>query len=347
MLTPEVREAMDKAGSSFVDMGELIEKSGDHIAKILGVEAAYVTSGAAAAITLSTVACIAGSNEKNILQLPDTTGMKNEIVIQKRHRYVFDRCFVYQGGRLVEAGDDVGCTSEQLDKAIGPGTAAVAYQVNTEWDDSIVSLEDAVAIAHEHNVPVIGDGAWQIWPLDYFRHWTQVADLACFGAKYLGAPQSTGVVCGKKSLVEAVTANGFIANAAGFGRPMKVDRQEIVGATIALENWFTMDHERQLRDWEDKISTIERGLEGISGIRTQRVQAVGYIRIALHVVLDTIVLGKNSEQVVTELEAGDPSITVLHSGNHPLNEDTVEVRVYNLYDGEEQIIADQLRSVLA
>ena len=347
MLTPGVKRAMDEVGKSFVEMRELLEKSGEYIANILGVEAAYITSGAAAALTLSTAACIAGSARKNIERLPDTTAMKNEVVIQKKQRYGFDRCYAYPGGKLVEAGDESGCTPAQLEAAIGPNTAAVAYLVMADGDSSVVSLEDTVELAHDHNVPVIADGAWQIWPLDYFLKTAQSADLVCFGAKYLGAPHSTGIVCGKKDLVDAVAANGFIASVRSFGRPMKVDRQEIVGAAVAVENWFAMDHEKRLKGWEEKFSTIERGLEGIAGVRTERFShATNYLRVALHVVLDTGVLGKNTEQVARELDSGNPRIAVLFAGMHPLDEGTIEIRAYNLYDGEERVIADRLRGVL-
>ena len=127
--SPEVVQAMEQANTSFVEMDELLRRSGDYIADVLGTEAAYVTAGAAGAIALGTAACMTGVDEEKVRRIPDTTGMKNEVVLQKAQRYRYDRCFTMPGSRLVEAGDADGCTKEQLAAAIGDDTAAVAYQV--------------------------------------------------------------------------------------------------------------------------------------------------------------------------------------------------------------------------
>ena len=208
----EIRAAMDEANEHWYEMEELLEKSGEFIAGVLGTESAYVTSGCAAALTLSTAACMAGDDPDKIGQLPDTTGMKNEFLIQKAQRYDFDRCFTLAGGKLVEVGGDEGCTAEELAAAIGPNTAAIAYPVQTDWGSSVLPLDEAVRVAHEQNVPVIADAASQIYPLEYFQGSAQGADLVCFGAKYFGAPHSSGIVTGKKGLVHSVVRQGFVAS---------------------------------------------------------------------------------------------------------------------------------------
>ena len=341
-----VRQAMDEADLHCVEMRELLEKSGEFIADVLGTESAYVTSGCAAAITLSTAACMAGTDPDKIGRLPDTTGMKNEVVLQKRQRYSFDRCFTLSGGKLVVVGDD-GCSAEQLGAAIGPNTAAVAYVISSENpDDSVVTLEEAMEVAHDRGVPVIADAASQIYPLDFFRESAQIPDLACFGAKYFGAPHSTGIVAGKKDLVDAVAAQGFIAyhydgfNA--FGRAMKLDRQEIVGVVSALDAWFSMNHEDRFMEYDRRMSTIQEGLRGLESVQTKVVDNRRFWATTLHVDFDPGTVGKTAQQVADELDAGDQRIWVYVAGDR-----TITMNVHTLNEGEDAIIADRLRELLS
>ena len=339
---PVVKQAMEDSEKYFVDMGELLEKSGERIASLLGVEAAYVTSGCYAAMVLSTAACMTGADLEKTDQLPDTTGLKDEIIIQTKQRYGFDRGYTLPGGKLITTGDANGCTSEQLDAAIGPDTAAVVYLVNPGEDPSIVSLEDTVKIAHANDVPVIADAASQIYPLDYFRKTAQAADLVCFGAKYIHASHSAGFVCGRKDLIEAVTIHGFISPRP-FGRGMKVDRQEIIGVWAGLEHWFSMNHEERFAEYRAKFATIERGLESVEGIQEIKVAtSQRYWGVELHVVLDSVVSEQSAPQVLKALDEGNPRIVAGGQGD-----DTIVLRVDNLEEGDEQVIADRLSDLLA
>ena len=238
----KVMQAMERANDATVEMQDLLEKSGEFIADILGVEAAYVTSGGAAAQALSIAACMAGEDPQKIARLPDTAGMKDEVVIQARNRYMFDRCYTLTGAALVEAGDGEGTSESDLRDVIGPRTAAVAYYIQPPIDDAIVSLEDTVAIARSRGAPAVADACSQIYPLDYFRRCAQSADLVTFGAKYMGAPHSAGFVCGKRELIDAVSAQSFVSyhydGGKAVGRAMKIDRHEIIGVVTAIEDWF-------------------------------------------------------------------------------------------------------------
>ena len=340
-----VRAAMEEAGQHYVEMKELLEKSGQYIADILGTEAAYVTSGCGAALALSTAACIAGKDPEKMVRLPNTTGMKSEVLIQQKQRYSYDRCYTATGGKLLEVGTEDGCTPEQLESAIGQNTAAIAYFIQPDWGSSVVSLENAVEIAHAHGVPVIADGAYQIYPLDYFRGNARSADLVCFGAKYLGAPHSTGFVCGKKDLVDAVVAHGFIGfHTGGFraiGRPMKVDRQGVIAVVTALRNWFAMNHEDRLLNIEEKLTAIQEGLQGIPNVQTRLVQVQRFWGVSLNVIMDTKAMGKNAEHIAKDLDEGTPRIWVEAQG-----EDTITVNSHALSEGEEDIVSDRLRSAL-
>ncbi len=340
----EIRAAMDEANEHWYEMEELLEKSGEFIAGVLGTESAYVTSGCAAALTLSTAACMAGDDPDKIGQLPDTTGMKNEFLIQKAQRYDFDRCFTLAGGKLVEVGGDEGCTAEELAAAIGPNTAAIAYPVQTDWGSSVLPLDEAVRVAHEQNVPVIADAASQIYPLEYFQGSAQGADLVCFGAKYFGAPHSSGIVTGKKGLVHSVVRQGFVAyqveGRRSFGRPMKLDREEIVGAVAALDRWFSMNHEDRLAEYERKASVIQAGLAAVSNATTEVVDNDRFYKQTLHVKLSSA-LGKTAQQVADELDAGSPRIWVGVQGD-----DKVTLNMHVLNDGEEDIVSTRLKAAL-
>ena len=336
--SPEVMQAMLEAGESFVEMEEVLAASGDHLAKLLGVEAAYPTAGCYAALVLSTAACLTGNNPDKMEQLPDTTGMKDEIVLQQCQRYGYDRAYTVPGSKLVLAGDDNGCTLNELEAAIGPNTAAVAYLVQVDQRASSVSLEDAVDLAHSHGLPAIADAAAQIYPLDYLRRNAQSADLVCFGGKYMGAPHSTGLACGKKDMIEAVTAHGFIGPRP-LGRGMKMDRQEIVGLTVAIESWVNADHEQRLVNYGVKFDVIEEALKGASGVKeTKVVPTDNFYSLMLNVVLDTQKLGKNAEQVNQELLDGSPRIRLSVADG----DDTLAINVHTLNDGEEQTIADRI-----
>lgn len=341
----EVRAAMDTANQHYVEMEELLEKSGRYIADFLGSEGAYVTSGAGAALALSAAACIAGDDQDKIAQLPDTTGLKSEILIQKTHRYSYDRCLTSTGGKLVEVGDDDGCTAGQFEEAIGPNTAAVAFLVQPDQHENSLLIEDAVRIAHGKGVPVIADAAAQNYPAEVFRGNAQAADLVCFGAKYLGAPHSTGFVCGKKDLIDAVVAQGFIAfqtdGGNSIGRPMKVDRNGVIAVTTAVKTWLTMNHEDRLMGVEAKLSTVQHGLRGIPNLKTDLQQVAQYWGFSLVLNLDTEALGKTAQAVADELADGDPRIFLTAD-----DDSTITVNAHALNDGEEEIVAEHLRNAL-
>lgn len=341
----QVRAAMDAANHHYVEMEELLTKSGQYLAEFLGTEGAYVTSGAGAALALSAAACMAGDDQEKIAQLPDTANMKSDILIQKTHRYSYDRCLTSTGAKLVEIGDENGCTETQLKDSIGPNTAAIAFLIQPDQHKDSLPIEAVTRIAHSNGVPVIGDAASQNYPAETFRRNAQSADLVCFGAKYLGAPHSTGFVCGKQSLVDAVSAQGFIAfqtdGENSIGRPMKVDRDGIIAVTSAVRIWLTMNHEDRLMQIESKLSQVRKGLNGIPNLETDIEQVPQYWGFSLVLNLNPETLGKTAHDVAQELANGDPRIFVLADSDSQI---TVNAHVLN--DGEEHIVSQHLREAL-
>lgn len=339
--TASVKAAMEAVADTWIDIQELLDASGARIAQLLDVEGAYITSGGYAALALSAAACIAGNDREKQSRLPDTSGMKNEILLQEAQKYVFDRSYTIGGGKLVLFGNAEGANEAQLEAAIGPNTAAVAYYVKQHPEPGELSLEDTARIARDKGVLVIVDAASRIWPLDYFKEMAHSGDLVCFGGKYVGAPQSAGFVVGRKDLVSAVRDMGYVSDKP-FGRAMKLDTEEIVGLVTGIGDWFSMDHDARFAEYDARMATIANGLEGAPNvIETKKVETPRHPGVTFHVVLDTDSLGKSVGQVVEELYEGEHRIRVMEE-----DEKTLNVCVHTLLEGQDRIIAQGLRQVV-
>ena len=347
---PEVREAMDAAGVAYIPLMELEEKAGRAVADMADVPAAWITSGAGSALTLAAAAVMAGDDDDRIQQLPDTTGMKNEFLIQRRQRYWYDRCLETSGAKLVEFGSDEGTTREDLENAIGPNTAAVHfYAVEQEPDDNILPLEDCIEIAREHGVAVTVDAAGQIYPLDNFGKYVRMgADFQCIAAKYMGAPQSTGLALGTEDFIRKLGYQSFVGyegrRIRGIGRPHKVDRQEMIGAVAAVHRWFTMDHESRLAEAEERSQAILRHISGIPGLKAEMMDnIIGHQPFGVHIEVDPEAAGFSAQELVDRLKAGDPPIwTRVREG-----EEHIDIHVFGLYEGEEDVVGQRIAAEFA
>jgi D-glucosaminate-6-phosphate ammonia-lyase len=347
ILSPSVQAAMATANAYYVDMEELLDTSGRAVAALLGAEAALVTSGCFAALVQGAAAIMAGKNPERIARLPDTTGMRHEFLFQKPMRYHYDRCVSVPGGRLVEVGGEHGATAEQLEAAIGPRTAGILYLAKMEGTDGIPSIPDVARIARKKGVAMLVDAAAEVYPLQRMT-WlvtTSGADLVCFGGKYFGSVQSTGLLCGRKDLVEAAAANGFIAyetlDNRALGRGYKVDRQEIIATLVALREWFATDHEERLALQARRTETIAQGLTGLPHVKAERVWERKGPWMMLRVTVDEAKLGKPVASIETALRDGEPSIRIR------VEDGQIALAVHTLQDGEDRIVAERLRQVLS
>jgi L-seryl-tRNA(Ser) seleniumtransferase len=180
-------------------MVPFMDGAGQIVADMLGAEAGRVTPGASSAIALMVAACMTGTDGAKMEQLPDTTGMKDEVLLQKKQRYIFDRMIRHPGAKLVEVGDENGTTAEQLRAAIGPQTACVFYPPHLEGTPGTLDLAECMAIAHEGGVPIVVDAAFKNYPTELMGSYTAAgADLVCFSAKYYGGPNTGGFVVGRR-----------------------------------------------------------------------------------------------------------------------------------------------------
>lgn len=347
ILSPAVQAAMDAANSLYVSMEELQEKAGQAIAKMLGAEGAFVTSGAFAALVLGAAGIMTGGDPDKIGRLPDTTGMKNEFVFQKATRYRYDRCITTAGAKLVEVGDEAGCTPEQLRAAIGPQTAGIFFFARGERIPGTVSLAQAGEIASEAGLPLLVDAAGEVYPLERMLGIAGSGlGLVCFGAKYLSSANSTGILCGQAEWVAAARLNSFIGyeskNNRSLGRGYKVDRQEIAAVTAALREWIETDHEERLQQQAGRMETITQRLAELPHVTTRNLwpeEQGPWMR--LRISFDADKAGKDNQEIATELRAGNPSIWVRPE------EGALVVEVHTLRPGEEEIVAAALYEQLA
>ncbi|MEC9446706.1 MAG: aminotransferase class V-fold PLP-dependent enzyme [Chloroflexota bacterium] len=345
---PEVKEAMERAEGAYIPLMELEEKAGAAIANMVNVPAAYITSGAGSALTLATAACMAGDDDAKIQQLPDTTGMKNEVLIQERQRYWYDRCLELAGAKLVMFGNAEGTTRKDLEDAIGPNTAAVHYYaVAQEPDRQALSLEDTIEIAHDKGVPVLVDAAGQIYPLDLFGSYVRMgADFQCTAAKYMSSPQSTGLAFGSEDMIRKLALQSFVSyegrRIRGVGRPQKVDRQEMVGAVAAVRRWMTMNHEERLAETETKCRNMLDPLRGIAGVTVELIDnIIGHQPYGVTLEVNSSVTGISAHDVVDLLKAGDPPIwTRVREGDTG-----IVLHAFGLNEGEDKIVGQRIAAL--
>ena len=350
VVAKEVQEGMDLANDVYIPMTLLEQKVGDQIAKMLDVPAAYITSGAGSALTLAAASFMAGKDDDKIQQLPDTSGMPNKILIQKRQRYWYDRCMELSGGKLVEVGDESGTTSEQLREAIDENTACVHYPVyeQDDKDPNILSLEEVIEITHSKNKPVSVDAAGQIYPLENFGKYVKMgADFQCIAAKYMGAPHSTGIAIGTKDVIASISRHSFVGYESrrirGIGRPHKIDRQEIIGVLYAVKRWMSMNHEERLSIAEKKTFNIINELKNIEGITVKLIDnIIGHQPFGLSLDIDDKFFATNNEKFVEILKNSDPQIWT----RVPDGENTIVIHVFGMTEEQSEIVSEVIKKEL-
>ena len=345
VMSPKALAAMEEANQVFVEMEELLEKAGQAVADMIGAAAAHITSGCAAALAMGAAGIMTGSDLERVARLPNTTGMKNEFLIQRRSRYIYERCATTSGAVLIDVGDENGTTASQIVDAIGPDTAGILYVAHVEGSEGTVPLSDVVAIARDKGISVLLDAAFQIHPVERMTELAQSgADVVCFSAKYFKGPNSTGFLCGPKESVDAAALNGFMAYETGgrhsLGRGYKLDRQDVVATVTQLEEWLQMDHQKRLDLEERRFQVLQEALGGIPQVRTEQWFVNRYCSMQMNVILDEAALGKTAVQVKQELMAGDPAIFVF------ADENKLVLAVDSMDDGDEHILAWRLRDLL-
>lgn len=344
IMPPEVVAAMDEASRHFVDLDELQDKIGKRIALLTRNEAAYVSSGAAGGLVVATAACIAGTDPAAIRQLPDLTGLKDEVIVHKSHRNGYDHAVRQVGAKLVEIGLANSTATWELESAITPQTAAIFWFQAGMTGRGDLPLEEVIAIAERHNVPVVVDAAAQLPPVENLWRFTQMgAALAIFsGGKDLHGPQSSGLVLGRRDLIEACKLNGNPNHS--IGRPMKVGKEEMAGALAAVKRYLALDHEARAEQYEQIVADWCVAWNEVPGVNAQRSfpNEAGQPLPRAHVTFDADTLGLTCDEVVAQLESGDPAIRVSRAGK-----EGIYVNPMTLEPGEEEIVRNRLSEIVS
>jgi D-glucosaminate-6-phosphate ammonia-lyase len=330
-MEPAVLEAMADAANHYIKIDELQDAASRVIAEITGAEAGYTTCGAAAGLALSAAACMTGLDPVKMNQLPDTTGMRNEIIIHRAHRYDYDHALRSVGATLVEIGFPDAIFPYELESAITDRTAAVAYFPTP--NRPALPLPMVIEIAHRHGVPVIVDAALEVPPVANFRTYTEMgADLVVFsGGKAIQGPQASGFIAGRADLIRSIgfqnqdmdvhpetwTYRGMINSGEitgaphhGIGRQMKVGKEEIVGLLVALQRYMERDHDAEHAAWECRMNALRDGLAGLPGVMVDVVGSfskAGAVPCAV-IRVDEEIARITAYGVLEELQDGEPSI---------------------------------------
>jgi L-seryl-tRNA(Ser) seleniumtransferase len=348
---PEVRRAQLEASQYFVNMFDLQRAVGRRLSELTGAESGIVTSGSAGAMSAATAACMAGSDDKYIWQLPDTTGLKHE-VIMVGGRSAFDSAIRLVGAKLVLV-----YSSEELVNATNENTAMI---YTTDLGEK---LQQELAIAKDHKVPLLLDDAAGIPPADNAKLYAKMGiDLYCFsGGKGLCGPQCSGLLLGRKDLIESALMNCNPREGA-ICRPMKVGKEEVIGCLTSLETWLKMDEKKLYADWNGRVDRIRKLVETVPGVKTDiYIPEDGNRYPTLRVSWDTQAWGFGISDCVQELRASDPVIEVLGPDNpslvtavregnpnrkEPKEPDHIELISMTIKPGEEIVVGQRLRAVL-
>lgn len=351
---PEVREAQLEAAKYFVNVIDLEHAIGRRLAELTGAESGMITSGAAGAMAVATAGCMAGTDDNYIWQLPDTTGLKHE-VIMVGGRSAFDSAIRLTGAKLVLA-----YSPEELTNAINENTAMI---YTTHLGDE---LQKELAIAKDHKVPMLLDDAAGIPPASNAKLYARMGiDLYTFsGGKGLRGPQCSGVLLGRKDLIDAALRNCNPWEGA-VCRPMKVGKEEVIGCLTAVETWLKIDSKKLYAEWNERIDRIAKLVETVPGVSTSvYVPEDGNRYPTLKVSWDESAWGFTITDCVKQLRAGDPVIEVLGADNPSLVEavregtqrpdrkerprvNHIELVSMTIQDGEEMIVGQRLREILS
>ena len=330
-MPSEVMQAMLEANEQFVDMHELTRAAGARLAEVLGADAALVTSGSFSAMILGAAACLTGNDQAKIDALPHPTWSKRECLTQTSGRFGYDRAYRAAGMTMINVE-----TREQFANAINSNTAMISglarLDYQTEDDPKAMKVHELLEFGRRAGVPVIVDAASELPPTNTLTRWLDAgADLVVIsGGKGIQGPQSTGILAGRRDLIEAATLHA--APNANLGRGMKVGKEEIMGFLVALDRYVGLDHDRVYAEWRRKAEYIANELQGIPGLMADVPQDDrGKPRVNL--TWDENAVPLSAVEVREGLKNGDPRIAMTGQA--------IQTRCMN--EGEEILVAQRTR----
>ncbi len=351
-MPPQVQRAVAKAALHPVRLKDLQLAAGAYVAKKLRCEAAMVTSGASAALTLATAACISSANGVSAQEIPENVGkMKNEVVVQKAHRYEYDHAMLLCGTQIKEV-----VTLEDYKRALGPNVVMTNFFNSAEpgLNGAQIDRETWLSVAHEHGVPCHNDAAADMPPIENLWKYTGMGyDLVCFsGGKGIRGPQNAGLLLGKKHLIDlAVTNNN--PNSDAVGRGMKVAKEQIVGMVAAVDWLLEQSDEKNQAEYMRQTDIIANAVKDVPTMKT-RVFMPPIANHVPHLLLsyDPSIVGITTKQVQESLRTQSPSIELNPATGTssrvgiPSDENTIVIATWMLQPGEAEIVGRSLKAVL-
>jgi L-seryl-tRNA(Ser) seleniumtransferase len=354
-MPPAVLAAVQKAALHPVRLHDLQTKAGEYVAQRLKCEGAVVTSGASGAISLSTAACLQYANNIDPMTMPQNIeGKKNQVIVQRAHRYGYDHAMFLCGARVTEV-----VTMDDYKRACDSGNAIMTNFFNAaEEEDGVagsaqIGREEWLRVAHDHNIPCHLDAAADMPPISNLWKYTGMGfDLVSFsGGKGMRGPQNAGLLLGKKHLTDLAAQNNNPGD--GVGRGMKVAKEQIVGMVAAVDWVLSHTEEEMQGDYQSRVDVIVRAVKGIPSVRTETVVP----KIANHVPhllirFDPAVTGTTIQEIVSALREEQPSIELNPNTGHPPNQgipsdaNTLVVGVWMLQPGEDILVGRRIRAAL-
>ncbi|MDP7014384.1 MAG: aminotransferase class V-fold PLP-dependent enzyme [Pirellulaceae bacterium] len=340
LMPPEVVAAWNAASQSFVRLPELQDRVGERIAKLLDVDAALVTTGAAGGILVGTAAAVTHRDHSLISRLPLPPEMGLEVIRQSSHRECYDNQVKTCGVKLVDVK-----TRDDLERAINQRTVMM-FSYNVQEGESKISQQDWVEVARRHKIPTLLDAAADTPPVDALSKYNKLGyDMVVFsGGKAIRGPQDAGLLLGSKDLIETAKLN-TAPRCGNIGRGMKVSKEDMVAMWAAVERFVKLDHAAELREWEQRIQTIEDAVAKIPSGKTRRVPPPIAHQVP-HLVIDwdEQQVKVAPDQVKQTLAAGEPSIVTARV--HGTGQEGFLISVFMLKPGEANIVAARVAEIL-
>ena len=336
LMHDEVVETIKQGAKKFAMLDEVQDKVGEKIAELCHAEAATVTAGCWSALVLGTAGVLTGMDMKKVAQLPDVTGMKSEVIVQKGHNIGYVHALTNTGVIIVEIE-----TVQDLEKAINEKTAMMWF-LNTYAPMGKIQHEEWVAIAKKYKIPTMIDMAADVPPVSNLWKYNDLGfDLVCVsGGKAMCGPQSAGILMGRKDLIAAARLSAP-PRGGNIGRGMKVNKEEILGMYVALEKYINQDHDAEWKMWESKIDTIVTSVNSIEGVTTEvSVPPIANHTPLLFIKWDESKVKTTNKDLMLKLRNGSPSIEVMANGTG------INITVFMLQEGEEKIVAKRVREEL-
>lgn len=334
---PEVKQAMDLASRGYVHMDELMEAVGKRLSEITQAPWGIVTNGCCAAITHFTAASIAGGNPERMQQLPNLTGLKNEVVIPAYSRNQYDHAVRMLGTKLVVVRD-----ASELERAFNERTAMV-YILAGNGDSGPLGTKAIAEVAKKYKVPVLVDAAAEVLTIPNVHLANGATAVAYSGGKCMRGPQAAGLLLGDKALLQAAWTNAAPHHA--FGRSLKAGKEEIMGMLAAVEMWVKRDHKAEWAEWERRLDVIAKSVQRVSGVTATVRQPSADLSNrtpTLNIMWDAAKVGISGSDITKILLDTEPRIVFSGGGGG-----SISVTPYQMMPGDEKIVADRLYAVLS